>query len=60
MMGYTQQYEIWHGASLGTLIMIQEKKIKDHMRTLFCHFYERGLQDTSSNGKFSKEHPWAH
>ena len=25
--GYTQQYEIWHGTSLGTLIEIQEKQI---------------------------------
>ena len=25
--GYTQQCEIWHGASLGTLIKIQEEQI---------------------------------
>ena len=26
-MGYTQNCEIWHGASLGILIMIQEEPI---------------------------------
>ena len=30
--GYTQQYEIGHGASLGTLIKIQEEPIQRTLR----------------------------
>ena len=33
-MGYTQNCQILHGASLGTLIMIQEEQI---LRTMFGH-----------------------
>ena len=33
-MGYTQNCEIWHGASLGTMSMIQEEQI---LRTMFGH-----------------------
>ena len=28
-MGYTQNCEIWHGPSLGTLIMIQEEQFEE-------------------------------
>ena len=37
-MGYTQNFDIWHGASLGTLIMIWVKTKKDHVRTMFWPF----------------------
>ena len=45
-MGYTQNCEIWHGASLVTLIMIQEKQCEgtceDHVLAIkglyFGHF----------------------
>ena len=68
-MGYTQNYKIWHGAFLGTLIMILKKKqcegpCEDHVLAIkglyFGHFYERGLQDKRSNVKFDMEYPWAH
>ena len=37
-MGYTQNCEIWHGASLGTMIMIQEEPILRNMwRPCFGH-----------------------
>ena len=32
-MGYTQNCEIWHGASLGTLF--RKINLKDHLRTMF-------------------------
>ena len=35
--GFSQQSEIWHGASLGTLIRIQRTHLKDQVRTNFCH-----------------------
>ena len=37
-MGYTQQCEIWHGTSLGTLIKIQEEPTLRTIRgPYFCH-----------------------
>ena len=49
-MGYTQNYEIWHGASLGTLIKIQEEPIWrtmwgtcfGHRRAIFWPFLGKG------------------
>ena len=48
--GYTQQYEIWHGASLVTLIQIQEEPIWrtmwgpcfGHKRVIFWPFLGKG------------------
>ena len=49
-MGYTQNCDIWHGASLGTFSMIQEKQFEgpcdDHVLSIkgpyFGHFQEKG------------------
>ena len=67
-MGYTQNCEIWHGAFLGTVIIIKEKPICmilkgpcfGHKRAIFWPFLQKGVQDTPSNVKFGMEHPWAH
>ena len=67
-MGFTKNFEIWHGASLGRLIRIQEKQFEgpceDHVLAIkgqsFGHFYEKGPQDTPSKVKFGIEHLWAH
>ena len=68
-MGYTQNSEIQHGASLGTLILIQEKtNVMDHMMTMFWSykgqilaiFRKMGLWDTPRIVKFGMEHPWTH
>ena len=68
-MGYTQNCEIWQGAFLGTLILIQEKNnLKDHMRTMFWPYKghilaisrKKGLLETLRIVKFGVEHPWAH
>ena len=32
MMGYTNNYEIWHGASLGPLIMIQDGQFEGYIQ----------------------------
>ena len=42
-MRYTQNCEIWHGASLGTLIMIQvykvERPFEDHVLAIKDHIW---------------------
>ena len=66
-MGYIQNCEIWHRASLGPLIMIQEELICrtmwepsfGHKGPYFVQFWERGLQDKPSNVNFGMKHPWA-
>ena len=44
-VGYTQNFEIWHGSSLGTLIMIQEGTGEDHLLAIkgpyIGHFQEK-------------------
>ena len=72
--GYTQQCEIWHGTSLGTLITIQEELILrtmwgpcfghkgpyfGHKGPYFGHFQERGLQEKATYVNLDMEHPWA-
>ena len=49
-MGFTQNFEIWHGSSLGTLIMIQEEPIQrnrggpcfGHKSAIFWPFLGKG------------------
>ena len=56
-MGYTQNCEIWHGASLGTLIMIQEEPIWrtmwgpcfGHKRAIFWPFLGKGDDRNTQN-----------
>ena len=67
-MEYTQNYEIWQRASLGTLIINQEKKIEglceDHVLAKKGHVLyisrKRALWDTPRIVKFDMEHPGAH
>ena len=69
-MGYIQNYEIWHGASLGTLIINREKPIWRTMwgpcfsqkRAIFWPFLGKlkiSVNKDARNLKFSLEHPWA-
>ena len=54
-MGYTQNFKIWHGSSLGTMIMIQEEPI---WRTMWgpCFGHKRAIF-----GPFlGKEDYWIH
>ena len=52
-MGYPQNCEIWHGLSLGTLIMIQEEPIWrtrwgpcfGHKGAIFWPFWEKGTME---------------
>ena len=56
-MRYTQNCGIWHGVSLGTLIIINEKSIGRTMfgpcfgykRAIFGHFYEMGTMGNNQN-----------
>ena len=47
--GYTQQCEIWHGTSLGTLLRIQKEPIwrtmfRSKKEPYFGHFLEKGIE----------------
>ena len=68
-MGYNQHCEIWHGASLGTLIMIWEEPIQRSMcgpsfghkkGHIWAISRKRGLLDTPRIMKFGMEHPGPH
>ena len=56
-MGYTQNCEIWHGVSLGTMIKIQEEPIGrtmwgpcfGHKGPYFGHFYGKGTMWYTQN-----------
>ena len=58
-MGYTQNCEIWHGASLGTLIMIHKKQFEgpceDHVFAMkgpySGHLQEKGTIGYNNNFK---------
>ena len=39
-MRYTLNREIWHGASLGTVIMIQEEPFWDHVGTILERIWD--------------------
>ena len=65
IMGYTQNCEIWHGSSLGTLIMIHEEPIWWTMfwpweGHVFAISRKRGLWDTHRIVKFGMKHPCVH
>ena len=67
-MGYTKNFEIWHGSYLGTLIMIQENQFEgpgeDHVLSIKGHILaisrKNRLWDTPRIVKFGIQHPWAH